>query len=138
MSDEESEIQGPDLAEAVGVAIMANATVKTWEDSTLIDLPDGAILTLLHNIPVHDSMGEIINVTKQPVAYYRLQSRSLLGISRMFIRQTLLWAAEHADEDTLLAGREALQLYITEAMDEYSNRQQQERDQEAESGDDNS
>lgn len=138
MPDEQSEDLGTDLAEAIGVAITANASVKAWEDSTLVGLPDGAILTLLNNIPVHDSEGEILSVVKQPIAYYRVQTPGLLGISRMFIRQTLLWAAQNADEETLQAGYEAIREYLTDAMEEYSIMQKQRLGQEGDDDNDDS
>ena len=135
MPDEQPEEPGTDIAEAIGVAITANASVKTWEESTLVGLPDGAILTLLHTIPVHDAEGEIVGAVKQPVAYYKLQAPTLLGVSRMFIRQTLLWAAQHADEETLAAGYEVLREYLTEAMEEYSSLQKQGLEQEVDDAD---
>ena len=127
---------GAEPVEAVGI-IPANATVKTWEDSTLIGLPDGAILTLLHNFPVHDSEGEILSVVKQPIAYYRLQAQSLPGLARLFIRQTLLWAAQN-DPDALGDAREALHEFITEAEVEYASAQEDEPEQEGHSDGDSS
>ena len=93
----------------IGEAILAtDASLVLWDQASTITLPEGVILTLFHNMPLHNIEGELVGGTKKPIAYYMLSGVDLIGTAELLARQAVAWAGQF--------GKDGLQSEVENAL----------------------
>ena len=132
MSDE-AEGVGEDSSEAVGVTLAGDASLVLWDVASTIATPDGVILTLFHNVPLHDISGELVGITRKPIAYYSMSAKDLVGTTELFIRQSIAWAGQFGDDNT----QGEVEEKIVEAIEEGRRRATEIKRDQAEPGGEN-
>lgn len=83
---------------------VADVTVETvapdltlWSEAHCFAIPDGAILTLVHTIPIFNGEGDVIGLTKKPIVHYSMSNKVLAGSAAMLIQQAIAGAAQYGE-----------------------------------------
>ena len=89
-------------AEAARPDPVASLTIETvgldltlWSEAHCFAVPEGAILTLVHTIPIFDGNGELIALTKKPLVHYSMSRNILVRSAALLIEQAISGAAQY-------------------------------------------
>lgn len=112
-------------AEATHPVLVEDVTVQTvvpdltlWSEAHCFAIPDGAILTLVHTVPVFNGQGEMIAFTKKPFAHYSMSSKVLTGSTEMLIQQAIVGAAQYGES----GAKEEVEALLMKAIEDGRSR----------------
>lgn len=99
MPEMEAETEVPRDAPGVSVQIegrgpLSPDTLTLWSEAHCFPTPDGAILTLVHTIPIFNGDGELIALEKKPFVHYSMSHNTLARSAELLIEQAIAGAAQ--------------------------------------------
>ena len=99
MSEMEAEAEVPRDAPVASVQIegrgpLSPDTLTLWSEANCFVISEGAILTLVHTIPIFNGDGELIALRKKPFVHFLMSHNTLVRSAELLIEQAISGAAQ--------------------------------------------